>query len=177
MNEYDLKYPIGKFKAPQSITKTHINDWIEQIEALPKRLNQLTFDLNQEQLDTPYRDQGWTVRQVVHHLADSHMNSFIRFKWTLTEKNPLIKAYFEDRWAELPDSKGNIKLSLDLLKSLHARWAILLKSLDEGDLKRTFIHPEGQVSVSLAKNIGIYAWHGEHHYAHIENLLKRKDWK
>ena len=176
MNDFNMKYPIGKFKAPESISEAHLEEWILQIEALPKRLNDLTFELNQEQLDTPYRDHGWTVRQVVHHLADSHLNSFIRFKWTLTENEPVIKAYYEDRWAELPDYKADIRLSLDLLKALHRRWIILLKNLDHDDLQRTFIHPEGQVKVSLAQNIGIYAWHGEHHYAHIENLLKRRQW-
>lgn len=171
-----LKYPIGKADIPEIITERDVKKWIDIIEGLPEKLTVLTANLNANQLETPYRKGGWTIRQVIHHLADSHLNSFIRFKWTLTENQPVIKAYYEDRWAELPDSQSDISLSLDLLRALHRRWVILLKNLDHDALERTFIHPEGQVKVSLAQNIGIYAWHGEHHYAHIENLLKRRQW-
>ena len=177
LSESQLRYPIGKAAIPDHITEKDISNWIQVIEDFPSELEALVSPLTEAQLDTPYRDGGWTVRQVVHHLADSHMNSFIRFKWTLTEEQPVIKAYFEERWAELPDGKSApIGPSLDQLKSLHSRWTILLRALSAADRKRTFIHPEGNKQVSLEKNTGIYAWHSKHHYAHIANLLQRKGW-
>lgn len=173
-----LKYPIGKIQLPTTITKEHIKNWITIIENHPEQLQNLVEGLNDEQLDTPYRPDGWTIRQVVHHLGDSHTNSYIRFKWTLTEKQPIIKAYHEDRWAELPDSKSApIQLGLSYLTTLHAKWIYLLKGLTEEDLTKYFIHPETKKEVSLAKNIGIYAWHCEHHYEHINQLLIGKNWK
>lgn len=172
-----LKYPIGQLNIPSEISKEHINNWIAIIENFPSKLQKLVESLKDEQLDTPYRKDGWSIRQVIHHCADSHQNSYIRFKWTLTESKPVIKAYYEDRWGELFDSKsGPISLSLDLLKALHAKWIYLLKGLKTEDLKRVFIHPESNDSVSLAKNIGIYAWHCDHHYAHIYNLMQSKHW-
>lgn len=171
-----LKYPIGQANIPDQISDEDIKHWIQILEEFPERLTELTQNLSEDQLNTPYRDDGWTVRQVIHHVVDSHYNSYVRFKWTLTEDQPVIKAYFEDRWAELSDYDAPIELSLNALKSLHAKWVYLLKGLTKEQLKRSFIHPEGNNKVSLEKNIGIYAWHSEHHYAHIENLLKSKGW-
>lgn len=172
-----LRYPIGKFQIPENITEQVIESWIQVLEDLPAELEALVAPMTDAQLDTPYREGGWTVRQVVHHLADSHMNSYIRFKWALTEKQPVIKAYFEERWAELEDSRSApVGPTLDLLKSLHHRWTLLLRTLSAEDRKRIFIHPEGNRRISLEVNMGIYAWHSKHHYAHIENLMKRKGW-
>lgn len=173
----DLKYPIGKFTVSEPISREQVTQWIQVLEGFPKRLEALTTPLTDDQVDTPYRPGGWTIRQVVHHLADSHYNSYIRFKWALTEDSPLIKAYFEDRWAQLDDYQAPVELSLNALNSLHNKWVYLLKRLTDKDLKRVFIHPESKVKISLEKNIGIYAWHSKHHYAHIENLLRRKGWR
>lgn len=168
-----LKYPIGKFSKPESIDQSTIDQWINEIELLPSQIRNAVSGLSDEELNTPYRPGGWTIRQVVHHLPDSHMNSYIRFRWTLTEDTPLIKAYFEDRWAELPDAKeGDIEPSLLLLEALHGRWVKLLRSLSPEDLGKSFIHPETKKSVRLDVNIGLYAWHGLHHLAHIENCVK-----
>ena len=172
-----LKYPIGKPEIPSEILTEHIENWIQVIEDFPDRLQKLVSNLNQDQLDTPYRDGGWTIRQVVHHCADSHHNSYTRFKWTLTEDKPVIKAYYEERWAELPDSKdGPIELSLNSLKALHSKWVYFLKLLKPEDLEQYFIHPDENEKVTLMENIGIYAWHCNHHFAHIENLVKRMKW-
>ena len=172
-----LKYPIGKVNLPDTITQSQIINWIRILENFPEQLNDLTKNLSKDKLDTSYRPKGWTIRQVIHHLADSHHNSYTRFKWALTEDKPVIKAYYEDRWAELIDGKSApIELSLNALNSLHAKWVYLLKGLDNNDLKKEFIHPEGNKEVSLAQNIGIYAWHCEHHFAHIKNLIKNKGW-
>lgn len=171
-----LKYPIGKAKIPEVITEIDIQKWIKILDSFPRKIRLITQNLSEEQIDTPYRPGGWTIRQVIHHVVDSHYNSYIRFKWTLTEDKPLIKAYYEDRWAELDDYKAPIELSLKALESLHNKWVYLLKSLSRDELKRVFIHPETKEEVSLEKNIGIYAWHSRHHYSHIANLLITKDW-
>lgn len=172
----DLRYPIGRFHAPAQLDDAVRLGWIEEIASLPARLRGATAGLTEEQLDTPYRPDGWTVRQVVHHVADSHMNSWIRFKLALTEEQPTIKPYAEDRWAELPDSRElAIEPSLVLLDALHERWAVLLRSMSEADFARTFVHPDSGV-VSLSRNLGIYAWHGNHHLAHITSLKKRLGW-
>ncbi|TDQ25771.1 YfiT family bacillithiol transferase [Tenacibaculum caenipelagi] len=172
-----LKYPIGKPNIPAEISSELLAEWIDTLEHFPEKLKSLVKDLSEEQLDTPYRENGWTIRQVIHHCADSHHNSYIRFKWTLTEDKPVIKVYFEDRWAELFDSKtAPIQFSLDALKALHAKWVYLLKGLSEEDLHKSFIHPDGNEEVKLKNNIGIYAWHCNHHYAHIEQLLIKKNW-
>ncbi|MEQ6124201.1 YfiT family bacillithiol transferase [Pseudotenacibaculum sp. MALMAid0570] len=174
----DLRYPIGHFTSPEEITEDIKQKWIQTLEDFPLRLENLVKDLSEEQLETPYRDGGWTVRQVVHHCADSHHNSYIRFKWALTEENPLIKAYNEADWAELFDTKtGPINMSILHLKAVHAKLVYLLRGLSDSDLKKTFIHPESKEAVLLLVNIGIYAWHCNHHYAHIEHLLIRKGWK
>ncbi|PQJ78836.1 YfiT family bacillithiol transferase [Polaribacter porphyrae] len=173
-----LKYPIGKVNLPEHITKKNLEDWISDIERFPHELEFLVRELSDKQLDTPYRPEGWSVRQVIHHCYDSHSNSYIRFKWALTENAPIIKAYFEDRWAEIFDSKSApVFLSIDGLKALHSKWVYLLKNLSDKDLEHYFIHPETKAKVTLKENIGIYAWHCQHHYAHIEQLIIRENWK
>ncbi len=172
-----LKYPIGKPVIPSIITKNELTEWINTLENFPLKLEALVKNLTKDQLDTQYRESGWTIRQVIHHCADSHQNSYIRFKWTLTEDKPIIKAYYEDRWAELFDTKSApINLSLNMLKALHAKWVYLLNCLKPEELKKEFIHPDGNELVSLETNIGIYAWHCNHHFAHIYNLMKTKQW-
>lgn len=171
-----LKYPIGKHHWPAQITTELFKEWITEIETFPNRLEALVMPFSEKQLNTAYRPGGWTVRQVVHHVADSHVNSYIRYKWTLTEDKPVIKAYHEDRWAQLPDYSAPIAPTLAFLKALHTKWVLLLKSLSESDLQRTFIHPESKKEISLRALTGMYAWHCRHHYAHIEHLAKRHDW-
>jgi len=172
-----LRYPIGKFDCPKQISQEHIDHWISVLEHFPNRLENLVRDLSDAQLGTPYRPEGWTVRQVVHHVSDSHHHSYIRFKWALTEDKPVIKYYYEQLWAELEDAKtAPIQMSLNHLKAVHYKLVYLLKSLSDEQLNRSFIHPEHNNEVLLKQNIGIYAWHSNHHYSHIENLLKRKGW-
>jgi hypothetical protein len=172
-----LKYPIGRPDIPSTITENDLLDWIIIIEEFPEKLENLVKNLSDNQLDTPYRANGWTIRQVIHHCYDSHHNSYTRFKWALTEDNPLIKAYNQARWAELADNKyAPIGLSINGLKSLHAKWVFLLKSLSNQDMQKEFIHPEGNKNLSLAANTGIYAWHCNHHFLHIYNLMKVKKW-
>jgi len=173
-----LKFPIGKYKKPESLTPSILQDYIKDIQSFPTRLREAVLSLTEAQLDTPYRPEGWTVRQVVHHCADSHMNSLIRFKLALTEESPIIKPYYEERWAELADSKTMpIEASLGLLEGLHQRWIVLLQSLSESELKRNFIHPEHGKSFRLDENMGVYAWHCNHHLAHITALKTRMQWK
>ncbi|GGH19301.1 YfiT family bacillithiol transferase [Paenibacillus segetis] len=167
MNE---KYPIGQFECPATITFDEITNWIDEIRGLPSRLIEVVRHLSDQKLDCPYREHGWTIRQVVHHIADSHMNAYIRFKLALTEDNPTIKPYDQNEWANLSDNKLPIEGSLQIIESLHERWSYLLRSLTDDQLKRTFHHPDSGL-VTLEKNIGIYAWHGNHHLAHIQNAL------
>nr|WP_263323452.1 bacillithiol transferase BstA [Neobacillus sp. Marseille-Q6967] len=171
----DEKYPIGKFVLDGEITESLVEGWIKEIELLPGLLTDAVKNLNEEQLDTSYRNGGWTVRQVVHHVADSHMNAYIRFKLAVTEASPVIKPYEEAKWAELLDSQLPVDISLQLLQALHVRLAALLRSFGPAEWKRNFIHPEAG-TVSVGKNIGMYAWHGKHHLAHITSLLTRKGW-
>ncbi|MEM7381027.1 MAG: YfiT family bacillithiol transferase [Bacteroidota bacterium] len=172
-----LRYPIGYFSRPDTITDEIIKDWIAQLESYPSRLRALVSTLTEEQLGTPYRPDGWTVRQVIHHVSDSHHNSYVRFKWGLTEDRPTIKAYEEKHWAELFDTKtGPIELSLVHLEAVHAKLVYLLKGLSREQLRRVFIHPDDGNETSLEENIGRYVWHGNHHFAHINNLLERKGW-
>lgn len=173
----ELRYPIGKFQLPDKITNDHIEKWLLILSEFPAELGSLVKGLSEEQLDTAYRPDGWTIRQVVHHVADSHTHSYIRFKWTLTEDKPVIKVYFEDRWAELKDSKTwAVQPSLDQLSAIHYKLVRLLCGLSENELARTFIHPEYKLELSIKQNISLYAWHCEHHYAHVLNCLKRHDW-
>ncbi len=173
----ELRYPIGRFKCPQPITKEDVANFINEIARLPTLIAEAVEGLTDQQLDTPYREGGWTVRQVVHHLADSHTNSYIRFKWAITEDKPVIKAYFEDRWATLADaSAAPVSISLHFLTALHARWVYFLRSLSEEALNREFIHPESGKAIDLKRNIALYAWHGNHHLAHITNLKEREGW-
>ena len=172
-----LKYPIGKFERPIKYTSEILKEYIDIIDQLPQKLTNEVQNLSDEQLDTQYRPNGWTIRQVVNHFADSHMNSLIRFKLTITEETPTIKPYFEDRWAELSDSKFiPINSALKMIEGIHERWVFLLRSLTENDWNKSFYHPETNKELSLNENLGIYAWHCRHHLAHITELKKRKNW-
>jgi uncharacterized damage-inducible protein DinB len=172
----DLRYPIGKFHFEGPLTDEQKQKCVDQIEQAPTHLRAAVKGLPDSQLDTPYRPEGWSVRQLAHHIPDSHLNAYIRFKLALTEDAPTIKPYAEDRWAQLADSRTTpIEVSLTLLDSLHYRWIRLLRSLQPDDWKRTFRHPElGEVS--LEKNLALYAWHGRHHVAQITNLRERNGW-
>lgn len=172
-----LRYPIGKFIAPEFYTNAYLIEKIGEIASFPERLKKEVIYLTDEQLDTPYRQDGWTVRQVIHHCADSHMNCYIRIKLALTEKKPIIKPYYEDKWSEMKDNLTMpIQPTLLLIEGLHYRIAYLTKSLSEEDLEKSFIHPEHGITFQLKKIIGTYAWHGNHHLAHITELKKRKGW-
>lgn len=171
-----LKYPIGKFNPPAIEEEAYLQRRILEIETFPIKLQNTVNKLDQKQLDTPYRPDGWTVRQLVHHIPDSHTNAYIRFKWALTEENPVIKSYYEERWAELPDSAAPVYVAFNMLSSIHERWVILMKSMDEKDWERTFIHPDSKKTISLKDMAGLYAWHGTHHLAHITNLIAREKW-
>jgi uncharacterized damage-inducible protein DinB len=171
-----LKYPIGRYQLEDIIDKDSINNWIKEIESLPEKLIAAVRGLNKEQLQTPYRPEGWTVQQVVHHIADSHMNSYIRFKLALTENKPIVKPYDQKLWAELADTKlVDVKVSLDLIKSLHIRWTTLLYQLTEEELEKEYLHPESGMK-NLKETICHYAWHGNHHLAHITSLKQRMSW-
>lgn len=172
----DLRYPIGPFKLEGTPDQEQIRRAISEIAEAPAKLRAAVEGLTPEQLDTPYRPGGWTVRQVVHHVPDSHLNSYCRFKLALTEDEPAIKAYHEDRWAELEEARtAPIEVSLALLESLHRRWVLMLRSIDLAGFARGFRHPEIGV-VSLAKNVCLYGWHGRHHVAHITSLRERMGW-
>lgn len=172
----DERYPIGRFRAPDPISEDDRRGWLEALRLAPARLRDAVAGLDDAQLDTPYRDGGWTLRQVVHHLPDSHLNSYARFKLALTEDAPVIKPYQEARWAELPDSRAPVEVSLALLEALHERWLALLVSLSGPDWQRTFVHPESGREVTLERTLALYAWHGAHHTAQITGLRERKGW-
>ena len=177
MDNSDLRYPVGKFRFPDTIGREERSTFVDQIAEAPLRLRSAVTGLSDSQLDTPYRPGGWTVRQVVHHVPDSHLNSYTRFRLALTEDEPAIKAYHEDRWAELPDARtAPVEVSLRLLECLHSRWLGLLRSLSEDQWKRTFRHPDLGL-VNLEQNAALYAWHGRHHVAHITGLRERMVWK
>jgi len=166
-----LRYPIGRFTPPDPITDDDVAAWIDMIAALPGDLRRAVENLSDAQLDTRYRPDGWMVRQVVHHVVDSHLNAYVRFKWTLTEDTPVIKAYDEKAWAELPDThRTPVAVSLALLDALHARWTVLMRSLTGDERARIYIHPVSG-PVRLSHVIGMYAWHGRHHLAHIAQAV------
>jgi DinB family protein len=171
-----LRYPVGKFDLTTELTNDQRKECIRQIAEAPVKLRAAIAGLSPEQLETPYRPDGWTVRQVVHHLPDSHLNSYIRFKLAITEDEPTIRPYYEDRWAELVDARtAPVEVSLALLESLHERWVMLLKSMTESDFARKLTHPE-LGTVNLNRYVGLYAWHGRHHVAHITSLRQRMGW-
>ena len=172
----DLRYPVGRFEKPSSATADQCRVWIDEIAEAPRQLRAVASGLTEAQLDTPYRPGGWTARQVVHHVADSHLNAYIRTKWTLTEDEPAIKVYEQDDWAALPEARsGPIDLSLDLLDALHARWVAGLRALDDDAFERALDHPESG-RLTLAQLLALYAWHGRHHTAHIARLREREGW-
>ncbi len=169
-----LKYPIGKYK-PGEIKIDMINGWMDELRTFPNRLTETIKDLDAEYLEYTYRPEGWNIQQLIHHLADSHMNSIIRFKWTLTEDNPTIKPYLEAEWAKLHDvHEVPIEASLNILRGVHARLTSLLSDMSESEFASTFIHPEYGETMDLAYLAGMYAWHGNHHLAHIKSALKQK---
>jgi uncharacterized damage-inducible protein DinB len=170
----DFRYPIGRFTHEGEITPAQRQQWIQDIADLPERAREAVKGLNEEQLSLPYREGGWMLRQVIHHMADSHMNSVIRFKLALTEDTPTIRPYYEERWAELSDSRDlNIEFSLQLLDALHCRWAALLSSFSEDDYAKQFYHPVSKETMRLDQCLGLYAWHGKHHVAQITSLRDR----
>jgi uncharacterized damage-inducible protein DinB len=172
----DPRYPIGKFSFDGTLTPAQKKQYLNDIEQTPARLRAAVRGLSDEQLNTPYREGGWTVRQLAHHVPDSHMNAYIRFKLALTEDEPTIRPYMEDRWAELPESKqAPIDVSLTLLDSLHQRWTMVLRNIPDADWKRTFRHPEMGL-LSLEKTLALYAWHGKHHVAHVTTLREKMGW-
>ena len=173
----DLRYPIGQFRYEGEPDQPRREQWIEEIAATPANLRAAVAGLAPHQLDTPYRDKGWTVRQVVHHLPDSHLNAYTRIKLALTEDVPVIRPYEEARWAELPDGRaGPIELSLNLLESLHHRWVLLLRQLTPADFRRRFMHPQHGRPFEVQETLALYAWHGRHHVAHITSLRRRMAW-
>ncbi len=172
-----LKYPIGKFVAPATVTAQDRLRLIGEVRDAPARLREAVAGLSEAQLATPYRPGGWTVRQVAHHLPDSHLNAYARFRLALTEEQPTIKPYDEASWAELVDARtGPVEVSLQLFTALHARWVALLESLQPEQWKRAYRHPE-MGEVSLEKALALYAWHGRHHVAHVTRLRERSGWK
>ena len=174
----DLQYPIGKYSPPETITEDHIAAWIEVIRAFPGIMRSALEGLTEEQLNTPYRPGGWTVRQLVHHVSDSHLNSLIRFKWGLTEDEPKIKAYNQAAWAETADvNETPIDVTLTFLDALHAKWVLLLSSIKGDEWKRGILHPETGTRMALDWLAGMYAWHCKHHAAHLTGLIEREGWK
>lgn len=172
----DHRFPLGPFEAPETFTPTLRSELIAQIDEAPRRLRAAVRRLSAEQLQTPYREGGWTLAQVVHHLPDSHMNAYIRFRLALTEPEPTIKPYAEARWAELPDAaSSDVESSIKLLEGLHQRWVSLLRRITPEQWSLAFMHPE-RGRVTLERNLALYAWHGRHHVAHITRLRQRMAW-
>ncbi len=174
MRDKDPRYPIGRFAAPERFGPVVRASFVDQLAAAPAALRSAVAGLSPAQLDTPYREGGWTVRQVVHHVPDSHLNAYTRFKLALTEEEPTIRTYHEDRWAELPDAEsGDVAISLALLEALHARWVAALRATPAGAFSRTLRHPELGV-MSIDRLVALYAWHGRHHTAHVTTLRQRE---
>ncbi len=166
-------FPIGKLKYPEEYSETVINKLIQDIRVLPEHLKSISKKINKKKkLQCSYREGGWTIEQIIHHLADSHMNALIRFKLALTENNPTIKPYNQDLWVETADTQLPVKVAVRLLKSIHAKWVALLENMDKNDWKRTFYHPEYNRTSTLEQTLALYAWHGKHHVAQIEMALK-----
>ena len=173
----EQKYPIGNFEPPQEITEEVFREYIRRVKTFPRKLQEEVNRLSDSQLDTPYREGGWTLRQVIHHCADSHANAVTRIKLALTEEVPTIKPFDQERWAELPDSKHTpIEPALQMLTGIHRRWAALLEEMSQQQLQRSFIHPENGEG-RIGELIAFFAWHGEHHLAHITSLKRAKGWK
>lgn len=173
----DIRYPIGTFEKPATFDEENLKECLGDIRRLPSVLREAVRGLNEAQLNTPYREGGWTVAQVVHHLADASMNAFVRTKWTLTEETPSIKPFDENAWAETTDALSlSIEFSLQLLEGLHARWVQLLESLKLATFKRAFYHEETKATMDIYTLVAMYAWHGKHHTAQIQQLRKRKGW-
>ena len=170
-----LRFPIGRF-APLPFSDDVRDRAIDDIEALPALLRAAVGGLDDARLDTPYRPGGWTVRQVVHHVADSHMNGFIRAKLALTEANPTIKPYDQDAWAGLADARLSIAVSLQIVDAVHARWTTVYRAMAPADWGRTFVHPEAGITYTLAEHVQLYAWHSRHHLAHVTSLRRREGW-
>lgn len=171
----DHRFPIGKYE-PKPFSEEQREKWLTDILFLPRQLEMAILNLDERQLETPYREDGWTLRQVIHHVADSHMNAFIRSKLALTENNPTIKPYEEALWAEQSDYKLAVNISLTLLHALHNRWYDLLKHVKAEEWERTVVHPQHQKQMTLWFLLGMYAWHGHHHTAHITSLRERMGW-
>jgi hypothetical protein len=169
---HELQFPVGTYAPVKNPSDAQLSEWIESIRSFPESIAELTRNASVTALNWRYRPGGWTVKQVIHHCADSHMNSIIRFKLALTEDSPTIRPYFEDRWAELNDSlDNNLSDVLMLLKGLHAKWVVLIKSITKEQMQREYIHPEHGARFNIAETIGNYAWHCEHHLAHVKNGL------
>ncbi|MEL6122255.1 MAG: YfiT family bacillithiol transferase [Bacteroidota bacterium] len=177
MDQEQLRFPIGRYTMVKENTPHVRRALIDSIRVLPDRLSEVVISLDENQLDTPYRPEGWTVRQVVHHVADSHVNSYVRYHWALSEDQPVIKAYDQMGWASLPDAKtAPIWMSLDILTAIHTRWSYLLDHMSSSDFERQLSHPEWDQKLSLDQVLGQYAWHGAHHMAHITSLIDREGW-
>lgn len=172
----NLKYPIGKFQKPETIDRHTLQSAIIEIGKLPNLLHEAVDLMSITQLNTQYRPGGWTVLQLIHHLADSHMNAFVRFKLALTEINPTIKPYLEAEWAKLPDKELPVSVSLKLLEALHLRWSFLLQNMSDLEFEKTYFHPGKKINQALSEITLLYTWHGNHHLAHIQNLRLRENW-
>ena len=172
----DFRYPIGRFTWPKEVTSEEIQHSILSISSLPDKIKLAIEHLNENQLDTPYRENGWTIRQVVHHIADSHMNAYIRFKLALTEDTPTIKPYDEAKWAELDDSQLSPVVSVQIIEGVHQRWGVIMKRMSEDEWSKKYHHPEHNKTFRLDQLAVMYAWHSEHHLAHITSLISRMNW-
>jgi hypothetical protein len=172
----DLRYPIGKYIS-QPFSENQLQEWLIDIKFLPQHLENAILNLDESQINAPYRPDGWTVKQLIHHVADSHMNAYIRFKLGLTEDNPTIKPYDEGAWADLPDTHNlPVNISLTLLHALHARWMEVIKGIKVDEWNKTVFHPEHKKEITLWHLLGMYAWHGKHHVAHVTALRERMKW-
>ncbi len=172
----DPRYPVGKFEWPTSFSEAERKQRIADLEQLPAKIRAAVTGMSEAQLDTPYREGGWTVRQVVHHVPDSHLNAYVRWKLALTEDTPTIKPYDEAAWAELADAKLPVEISLNILEGVHGRWVAVIKGMQPEHWKREFFHPDMKKNITLDQLLALYSWHSRHHLAHITELKKRKGW-